>query len=104
MVKQLLNFLFPKSKGPKSVFELNQIHANLIQNYKTMNYQDYLTTDHWKRVRLEALKAARYTCQLCDAKHTQLNVHHRSYENRGCESLNDLIVLCSNCHKKFHGK
>lgn len=33
-----------------------------------------------------------------------LNVHHNSYAHHGQEHkhLEDLVVLCNNCHKKFH--
>jgi hypothetical protein len=31
-----------------------------------------------------------------------LDVHHRTYENKGKEKLGDLTVLCRECHTKFH--
>lgn len=33
-----------------------------------------------------------------------LDVHHRTYKNRGNEKFADLIVLCRACHSKHHGK
>lgn len=70
---------------------------------KTMPYRDYLQTDHWKEIRMVMLKRARFSCQLCSAK-GELHVHHRTYENRGNEQYSDLIVLCADCHGKFHDK
>ena len=74
-----------------------------IQELKDMPYKEYLQTDHWKSVRKQALFRAKYKCQLCSNKEN-LNVHHNTYKNRGEEKDEDLIVLCQNCHGKFHDK
>lgn len=65
-------------------------------------YRDvYLKSDHWQKKRAQALAHANWACQLCNGKNL-LNVHHRTYENLGCEHITDLIVLCKSCHDKFH--
>ena len=74
-----------------------------IEDLKTMPYKEYLETDHWKKTRKRALHRAKYKCQLCGSKEN-LNVHHNTYENRGQEKDEDLIVLCQECHAKFHDK
>lgn len=66
-----------------------------------MPYYDYLETPEWQERRQRALKRAGYRCQTCNAQGI-LNVHHRTYERRGCELDSDLIVLCRDCHQKFH--
>jgi len=33
-----------------------------------------------------------------------LHVHHRTYERVFHETLDDLCVLCEDCHELFHGK
>ena len=71
---------------------------------KPFNYSDYLKSDHWQKMRKLALSRAKYKCQLCSTKNVKLNVHHNTYENLGNEKNEDLIVLCENCHKKFHNK
>jgi hypothetical protein len=68
---------------------------------QTMPYADYLQTEHWKERRQEALRRAKWRCQLCNAQDV-LNVHHRTYERRGCERPDDLIALCRSCHEHFH--
>lgn len=70
---------------------------------QTMPYRDYLQTPEWQEARRQALKRAHYKCQLCNTE-GRMNVHHRTYENRGQERNTDLIVLCENCHAKFHDK
>jgi len=74
-----------------------------VRRLRTMPYAEYLLTDHWKLLRGKCLKRARNHCQLCNSAQS-LNVHHRTYERRGCEFLKDLIVLCRACHAKFHDK
>lgn len=66
------------------------------------SYEDYLKSNHWQRVRAEALERAEYKCQLCGARNVQFNVHHNSYANKGHELDSDLIVLCRRCHSNFH--
>ena len=69
-----------------------------------MNYPEYLKTDHWQSVREEALKRAGGRCQVCNSSRLPLNTHHRTYERKGNELPGDVIVLCRECHAKFHGK
>jgi HNH endonuclease len=75
-----------------------QINLNKL---KSMSYTDYLQTEHWKEVRKKQLTKSGYKCQMCN-KGGDLNVHHRTYERRGEEKYEDLIVLCSDCHNLFH--
>lgn len=69
---------------------------------KLKDYKDYLKTYDWNETRKIVLKEANYKCQLCGAKNVKLNVHHNTYENIGHEYREDLVVLCDDCHKKFH--
>lgn len=86
-----------------------QPYYDKIENrIKTMNYHDFLETPFWDGVRNYKLKKANYCCELCGGKGV-LNVHHKTYENHGKEfdmdiADSDLIVLCKNCHEKFHDK
>jgi hypothetical protein len=69
---------------------------------QTLPYSIYLKSRHWQRVRSRALVRAGHACQLCNTKQATLDVHHRTYERRGNEQPEDLIVLCRACHFKFH--
>jgi 5-methylcytosine-specific restriction endonuclease McrA len=75
-----------------------------IAQMRSMPYKEYLKTAHWQHFKGEALKFAQYKCQLCPEKDLPLNVHHRDYSNIGCETFNDVIVLCEKCHGIHHGK
>lgn len=91
---------------------LSNVEARVRQEYTsvreteqsdlhTMPYGDYLLTEHWQQVRRAALERALYRCQICNSPN-YLNVHHRTYERRGYERDDDLLVLCRNCHQIFH--
>lgn len=65
-------------------------------------YYAYLQSAAWRARRSSALERAGWACQLCSAKR-HLHVHHRTYARVGAEAPDDLTVLCSPCHARFHG-
>lgn len=64
-------------------------------------YADYLQTAHWRSVRDQALRRAKWRCEQCQTKR-ELQVHHRTYERLGQEAPGDLVVLCAGCHENEH--
>lgn len=66
-----------------------------------MHYLSYIRSDAWRRnpARLKALSEADGRCRLCHAE-ALLEVHHATYDRLGCEQDNDLIALCSPCHRE----
>jgi len=68
---------------------------------KFMPYREYLRTNEWLERRMRAIRRAEHRCQACNTT-GRLNVHHRTYERRGSEHDEDLIVLCAGCHQIFH--
>jgi hypothetical protein len=68
-----------------------------------LSYQDYLKSDHWQHMREIAREHYGNTCCLCGTE-DQLDVHHRTYERRGRERLSDVILLCRDCHSRYHAK
>jgi hypothetical protein len=91
---------------PEIKIDFNSLddYGKLIHYLKSIPYDEYLETEHWKHFRNEALKWAGHKCQLCSKEDTTLVIHHKTYENRGRETFNDVIVLCEDCHKLVHGK
>ena len=65
------------------------------------DYGLYLKTYHWQDMRLQAMDRYYYRCAVCNSPDL-LDVHHRTYERRGNENPEDLIVLCRGCHDIFH--
>ena len=75
------------------------------QGFSPDNRIAYLRTNHWQHRRLMALRRAGWRCQVCNeeaSKGKPLDVHHRTYERRGAEKAEDVIVLCRRCHELFH--
>jgi len=81
--------------------ELRDPKAYEIMKYRRMDYGYYLRTEHWKQVKLDALDRAGHKCQVCGSIE-RLQVHHNTYERRGQERPEDVIVLCHDCHTLFH--
>jgi len=75
-----------------------------FKKLKKMPYEEYLKSQHWINTRNKALVRAKYKCQLCGEKEKALHVHHNTYENKGNEKDEDLIVLCEDCHARYHNK
>jgi len=71
--------------------------------YNSLPYNEYLYTDHWRMVRQLVLQRDDRECLFC-GKRTTLQIHHNTYDHRGVEEfhLDDLITVCSRCHKKIH--
>jgi 5-methylcytosine-specific restriction endonuclease McrA len=62
----------------------------------------YLRGAEWQRLRFEALELADYKCQLCGRQNRVLDVHHNTYRRVGRERVSDLVVLCRDCHYRYH--
>jgi hypothetical protein len=73
-----------------------------LNELKLMDYETYLKTPEWKYKRNQALENAYKICQKCGVSGVDLHVHHKTYERRGEELSEDLIVLCKDCHAKEH--
>ena len=63
---------------------------------------------HWDAIRNQALERDGHQCRDCDAQEgdvfpgygkVRLEVHHRHYRNWGHELLDDVTVLCKECHR-----
>jgi hypothetical protein len=81
--------------------------AARVAELRAMDYRDYLRTQEWRRTRAAALVLAKHACAF-DVTHTRgLDVHHRTYDRLGEELVDDLLVLCRDCHAlhhKHHGR
>lgn len=78
--------------------------SKIMTKLKQMPYDEYLKTSHWQKVRQRKIKDVGYKCQICGESGKELHLHHNSYEHKGEEQhyLEDLVVLCCDCHNLFH--
>lgn len=54
-------------------------------------------------VKSAVLSRDNYTCQICGAKNTQLQVHHIRFRSKsGSNRMDNLVTLCKECHDKVH--
>lgn len=73
-----------------------------------MNKEEYrarLETNWWKNIAKEFKDFVHQTCQICGASHPEcgLNVHHMSYNHLGGpHEWSDVVVVCQDCHGKYH--
>jgi 5-methylcytosine-specific restriction endonuclease McrA len=67
-----------------------------------IDYATYLKTPEWRHRARAAKQRAGNRCALCNSDRP-LEAHHRTYERIGNERQDDLIVLCSPCHRRHHG-
>jgi hypothetical protein len=67
-----------------------------------MPYEEYLQTPEWRDMSRD-IKARVGRCEWCGSADC-LNVHHKTYQNRGREKRGDLLVLCRSCHADLHDK
>lgn len=79
-----------------------------------MKYREYLRTTQWQEIRKKVFERAlknsksnnKYgVCESCGYVPYKacLQVHHKTYAGE-MNRLDNLILLCPNCHKKQHGK
>lgn len=71
-------------------------------SYQSMDYADYLQTEHWAQVRKHKIAKTGRQCEKC-GRTGNVDVHHLTYERLGEELMEDLQVLCPICHKQVHG-
>lgn len=76
-------------------------HLYLKWTKKRIDYDKYLNSKHWKRIKEKALKRAKYKCALCSYPGS-LQVHHNNYKCLYWEKKSDITVLCRNCHARHH--
>ena len=64
------------------------------------DYNDYLTSEHWRSVRQKRIEHDKNMCVKCKSEN-ELHVHHLRYTNIGQEPLSDLVTLCKRCHREI---
>jgi hypothetical protein len=66
-----------------------------------LTYREYLRSEHWRNTRASyRASGLPQACLVCGA--SKVNLHHRTYQRLGRESLTDLVPLCRPCHRSVH--
>lgn len=68
-------------------------------------YWQKLQDPRWQKLRLKAMEATDFSCEICGDDEATLNVHHKEYF-KGHEpwdyNIGQLSVLCEDCHEAQH--
>jgi len=80
-------------------------YREVSDHIKSLTYESFLKTPYWKAITSYKKYLAGFRCQVCNSS-SGLNTHHRNYEIHGYEHahLNELVVLCHDCHNLFHAR
>ena len=65
-------------------------------------YKSYLKSKEWLAVRESLFLVRGKKCERCRSV-DNIQVHHIHYVNIFREQLEDLMVVCKDCHRKIHG-
>lgn len=67
------------------------------------DHRAYINSDEWRDIAQQAKARVGWRCQVCNRHKNQvvLDAHHRTYERLGWERLDDITVLCRDCHELF---
>lgn len=65
-------------------------------------YKAALSGPHWRRLRTIVVRRSGGCCEDCGVvdMDASLILHHKHYENLGCELPADVQLLCADCHPK----
>ena len=90
-------------EGRWEKFRQRQQESAFRRAARKKEYEIYLESDEWKRLRKSKLELAANKCEVCGEKPAG-QVHHVRYPERfGQESMDDLAAVCGDCHRKLHG-
>ena len=74
--------------------------ALVILCLRSMPYEKYLTSYHWKGVRMRTMAIHRSRCVACALAAQE--AHHVTYARKGFEWPKDVVAVCAACHRAWH--
>jgi hypothetical protein len=83
---------------------MNDLFGNPIAEPKILTfeeeYQEYIKSAQWKKKRAQKIAEVGEQCQRCQLTNwsVKIGVHHKTYEHFKNEPMEDLEVLCPECH------
>lgn len=66
-------------------------------------YRDYLVSKKWASLKRAVHFFYEEECYICKSRE-KLYVHHKTYDRLYHEDLDDLVLVCFDCHSKIHDK
>jgi hypothetical protein len=68
-----------------------------------IKYREYLISKKWEGYKNAIHYIYNEECFICNSKE-ELQVHHKTYDRIYHEDLDDLVLVCSDCHECIHTK
>ncbi len=84
---------------------VKRLNKNGIDDISNLDYQKYLNTALWKKIKKWIFERDENTCAICLHKKLEhqgsMDVHHRSYVSEVLDGRNEdlLVTLCRRCHR-----
>lgn len=88
---------FPLSRLPRPDISKYPTHIEISREEK----QHYLSSSQWQAKRQQVI-ARDKVCRVCSCSANE--VHHLHYRTWKQERLQDLVLLCRECHQTIHDK
>src|SRR5215217_4253498 len=88
------------AEGQRRLDNLRQ--QAILADYRGRPYAERRQTKEWAILKKQVHRRDGHRCRLCGREDAELHVHHCTYENYAQERLEDLITLCTMCHRDFH--
>ena len=79
-----------------------EYHPVVIIKTPEEEYLEYINSAAWRHKRKAKLESIGWHCERCllSRYSVKLDVHHKTYEHFKNEPLEDLEVVCKDCHQK----
>lgn len=78
-----------------STSDVDNLYINFLETCLRINYDDYLNSIYWKFFKEKTLSEYNHKCCICGSN-KNVDVYHLR-KNLGRETLNDVMVMCSEC-------
>jgi len=90
---------------PAPILPFTPGNGNTRQGAWPGTYTEYTSTSEFAKIAAEAKKAWGYHCLLNQKHAGPVEMHHRTYAHVPFgEDWRDLIPLCEDCHRRYHGR
>ena len=83
------------------VRHIGEIINEMFRPKRSRKYADYLNSIDWKAKCTRLIQKRGKRCEVCNSSY-RIEVHHLTYKRIFNERLEDLKVLCFQCHRKAH--
>lgn len=78
---------------------------------RSAKYISVLRSERWRALKLRRLMVCGFACEGCGQRYSgngpkgalkAFDLHHTHYQTLGCERLEDVRILCRECHSGQH--